>query len=245
MRNVKLLIQYDGTNFAGWQKQKNGLGVQEVIESALSKICNHKVRVISAGRTDAGVHARGQVANFLTSNRRLSLLEMKRGVNSLLPPEIRVTSVSEVSKDFHARFDARFKIYRYFIYSGGVVSPFRYRYVWHFPWELDYQIMKKECEYLIGRKDFRPFQARGSGVKGTVRRVIRAEIRREGNEIIFEIQADGFLYKMVRLIVGTLVEIGREKLHPGWIKYTLEGKKGYKSGPCAPPQGLFLWKVIY
>lgn len=245
MRNVKLLIQYDGTNFVGWQRQKNGVSIQEVLESTLERILNHKIKLISAGRTDAGVHARGQVANFFTSNEKLSPQDIKRALNALLPPEIRIAGAKEVDVDFHARFDVKSKIYRYFIYSGEVLSPFQHRYVWHCPYGLNYKIMKNECRYLIGKKDFKSFQASGSNVNCTIRKVIRADLKKKGYNFIFEIQATGFLYKMVRLIVGTLVEIGRGKLHSDWIKYTLEGKKGYKSGPCAPPQGLFLWKVIY
>lgn len=245
MRNIRLNIQYDGTNFVGWQKQKNGISVQEVIESAVSRILNQKIRLISAGRTDAGVHARQQVANFFTTNKKISLSEMKLGINSLLPPDIRIISIKQVDKKFHARFDAKFKTYRYFMYTGEVLSPFQYRYVWYIPRKLNYKIMENECKYLIGKKDFKCFQARGSSVKNTVRNVYKASLTTRGNYMIFEIQADGFLYKMVRLIVGTLVEVGRGKFSPGWVKYLLKGNQGYKPGPTAPPQGLFLWKVVY
>ncbi|HDL10142.1 MAG TPA: tRNA pseudouridine(38-40) synthase TruA [Candidatus Omnitrophica bacterium] len=245
MRNIRLNIQYDGTNFVGWQRQKDGISVQEVIESAVSRILNQEIRLISAGRTDAGVHARQQVANFFTTNNKISLSEVKSGINSLLPPDIRITSVKQVDKKFHARFDVKFKIYRYFIYNGKVLSPFQYRYIWHIPRKLNFKIMENECKYLIGKKDFKCFQARGSSVKNTVRNVYKARLITRGNYIIFEIGADGFLYKMVRLIVGTLVEIGRGKFSPGWIKYLLKANKDYKPGPVAPPQGLFLWKVVY
>ncbi len=245
MRNIRLNIQYDGTNFVGWQRQKNGISVQEVIESAVSKILNQEIKLISAGRTDAGVHARQQVANFFTSNNKISPSELKSGVNSLLPPDIRITSVKQVDKEFHARFDVKYKIYRYFIYNGEVLSPFQYRYIWHIPQKLNYKIMENECKYLIGKKDFKYFQARGSSVKNTVRNIYKARLIAKRKYITFEIQADGFLYKMVRLIVGTLVEVGRGKYSPGWIKYLLKGNKGYRPGPTAPPQGLFLWRVVY
>jgi len=142
MRNIRLNIQYDGTNFVGWQRQKDGISVQEVIESAVSRILNQEIRLISAGRTDAGVHARQQVANFFTTNNKISLSEVKSGINSLLPPDIRITSVKQVDKKFHARFDVKFKIYRYFIYNGKVLSPFQYRYIWHIPRKLNFNYGK-------------------------------------------------------------------------------------------------------
>ena len=243
MRNIKLILAYDGSSYVGWQRQKNGLSIQEKMEEILKKILNENVRLISAGRTDAGVHAQAQVVNFKTSS-SLPPLRIKLALNSLLPLDIRVRFAQEVDKKFHARYCAQSKIYRYYIYSGDVISPFKFKYVWHLPLVLNFQVMSEEIKFLQGRHNFSSFQAKGSSVCNPLRNVYRVDLRKKGLLYQFEIEANGFLYKMVRIIVGTLVEVGRGKFPSGRIQALLKGKN-VKPGPAAPAQGLFLWKVIY
>ncbi len=243
MRNIKIVLEYDGTNFCGWQKQKNGIGIQEIAERSLGKILNKKITLIGSGRTDSGVHARGQVASCRIDS-SIKTPEIKKALNSYLPPEIRVKTVADVGVDFHARFSSKSKIYKYFIYNGAVVSPFISKYVWHFPCEIDYSVVKNEIKFLKGYHNFSCFQAKGTKIKDTFRRVYGVDFKKKGLLYEFKIEADGFLYKMVRLIVGTLIEVGRGKFEPGRIKALLKGGK-IKRGSVAPGKGLFLWEVIY
>jgi len=244
MRNIKLILEYDGTGFIGWQKQKRGISIQGEVERVLEKILNHKINLISSGRTDAGVHAKGQVANFKTPN-PIPSLKLKKALNSLLPQDIRINKVEDARPDFNARFCVKKKIYRYYIYSGEYVSPFISKYVWHLPHKLDYPVMLKEIRHLLGRHDFVRFQAKGSAVKDTNRRIYRVALKKKGCLYEFTIEGDGFLYKMVRLILGTLVEVGKGKFEKGRIALLLRGINSVKRGPAAPPEGLFLWKAIY
>lgn len=244
MRNIKLLLEYDGTSYSGWQRQKHGSSIQGKIEQILSQILNKSIKLISAGRTDAGVHAKEQVANFKI-NSTLPVEKIKIALNSLLPLDIRVKHASLVDLDFHARYCAKRKIYRYYIYTGYVVSPFMHRYVWHLPLMLDFDRMNEETKFLKGKHDFSCFKVKKSSVKDCVREIFRADLKKKGRLFQFEIEADGYLYKMVRKIVGTLVNVGRGKLAPGIILSLLEERNGLKPGPTAPAKGLFLWKVIY
>lgn len=244
MRNIKLVLEYNGSRYAGWQSQKNRLSIQDKIEECLRNIINEDVRLISAGRTDAGVHAKAQVANFKTSS-ALAPLKMKKALNALLPSDIRIRNIQEVNLDFHARYSAKRKIYRYYIYSGEVLSPFLSEYVWHLPLKLNFEVMAKEARFLEGRHNFSSFQAKGSGATDAVREVYRAEMKKRGFLYQFEIEANGFLYKMVRMIMGVLVEAGRGKFAPGIIPSLLRRRCKLKTIPTAPAGGLFLWRVIY
>jgi tRNA pseudouridine38-40 synthase len=189
------------------------------------------------------VHARAQVANFKI-DKLLTPAEIKKALNSILPKDIRVRSAERVSLNFHARYSVKSKIYRYNIFTGEYISPFKVRYFWHLPLDLDYPKIDRELNQLIGRHDFKNFQAQGSTVKSTQRTVLKAFSKRKGNYCSIFIEADGFLYKMVRLIVGTLVDVGRDRFKSGRIKSLLDGDK-VKRGSTAPAEGLFLWQVKY
>jgi tRNA pseudouridine38-40 synthase len=252
LRNVKLTIQYEGTNYAGWQVQDNALTVQEEIEKALATILQEKVRVAGAGRTDAGVHALGQVAAFKTSG-AISLDRLQRALNGILPPEIRVVEASEVGNAFVPRF-AREKTYRYAIACGQCLSPFQKRYAWHVTAPLDFGAMQEGASLLVGEHDFTSFAAAGGGEKSHVRRILRIDFGEggivstcDGDEDIyhFDITANGFLYKMVRNIIGTLVEIGRGKMSANEMPRIISAKDRAQAGPTAPAHGLCLVSVRY
>ncbi|MDP8217041.1 MAG: tRNA pseudouridine(38-40) synthase TruA [Candidatus Kaelpia imicola] len=236
-------MEYDGGCFSGWQRQREKTTVQGEIESGLSKILSQPVNLISSGRTDAGVHAKYQVANFKTE-KRVQPEDIKRALNSLLPSDIRIKFAQRVGLDFHARYSVKNKIYRYNIFTGEYISPFKVRYFWHLPLGLDFYKMSEEIGYILGKHDFINFQAKGSSVKDTKRTVSKAFLKKDGSYCSIFIEADGFLYKMVRFIVGTLVEVGRGRFEPGRVKVLLGGKR-LKRGPVAPAEGLFLWKVKY
>ncbi|HTZ11812.1 MAG TPA: tRNA pseudouridine(38-40) synthase TruA [Candidatus Margulisiibacteriota bacterium] len=246
MSNLKLEIEYDGTDYCGWQAQRSVRfkSIQEVIEKALQKILREKVKLIASGRTDAGVHALGQVANFKTSA-RIKPDKLMRGLNALLPDDIRVCRVQEVGPDFHSRFQARSKVYRYTILNRKAPSAFSRNTVYFYPYPLDIKLMQKEARALVGRHNFKSFQTSGSKERASVRTIKRLKISKEGERIIFEIEADGFLYNMVRNIVGTLIETGRGRLSKGSLKKILSALDRRLAGPTAAAKGLCLLKVKY
>lgn len=244
MRNIKLTIAYDGTNYCGWQSQKNGVAIQDVIEKALKHVVGEKVGLIGSGRTDSGVHALGQVANFKTGS-KLAVDKIKKGLNSNLPEDIAVTSAREVGPDFHARFYVRSKTYRYTLTSKETPLLFNRNYVVGIPYKLDSDLMKKEAEKLVGRHDFSAFQGAKSKRSDSIRSVKRIDIAKKGRFIYIEIEADGFLYNMARNIVGTLIEIGRGYFKPGSVRRILESKNRKNAGPTAPAKGLCLMKVTH
>lgn len=244
MRTIKLTLAYDGTGFAGFQVQPNACTVQGEIESALDTISGEKVKVIGAGRTDAGVHARGQVVSFQTTS-SIPADRLPAALNSLLPDAIVVWRAEEVTADFHARYGAREKIYRYLIHQGRVPSPFMKNYSWRLSSELNIPAMQQAAAKLVGRHDFSAFCAAGSAAKSKIRTVWRLVVGAEQDLVVVEAAADGFLYKMVRSIVGTLVEVGRGALTPGEVQDILLTGDRSRVGPTAPPQGLILWQVSY
>lgn len=244
-RNLKLLIEYDGTGYHGWQRQKNAPTIQETLEKALARLTGEAVRVIGSGRTDAGVHALAQVANFFTAS-PLPLPAFLHGLNSLLPPDIAILEVSEAPRDFHARKSALAKKYQYRILNRPIRSPLHLRYSWWIPPPLDLEAMQEAAAALPGEHDFRAFQATGSSVKNPVRRVLAAAWdRAEGGLLTFTITANGFLRGMVRSLVGTMVEVGKGRRTPWSLKDLLETGDRHRGGPTAPPQGLFLVEVLY
>ena len=252
MRNIKLIIEYDGTNYSGWQIQKNHPStklkagkrtIQGVLEEALAKILQDKVKVIASGRTDAGVHAKNQVANFKTKS-RLSLRDLKNALNANLPDDIVIKKVEKVPLEFHSRFSAKSKIYRYQI-SRGFVSCFERFYFTRVRYKLDVDLMRREAKVLIGRHNFKSFQGSGRKAKNTIRTIKDIKIKEKGRYIFIDIEADGFLYNMVRNIVGTLIEIGRGRFLEGSMKRILEAEDRRKVGPTAEAKGLFLMKVKY
>lgn len=245
MRNIKLLIEYDGTNYVGWQVQARGQTIQGVIEEKLSRLTGEKIDLIGSGRTDAGVHALGQVASFKTKS-RMEARTIQKALNSLLPPDIVIQKAEEAGEDFHARKNPKGKVYEYRILNRETRSAFHRGYVWHIPQPLNLTLMKKAARTLIGERDFSCFRSVGTATKSTVRKIFRAEWKRtpEGF-LLFEIEGNGFLKQMVRAIVGTLVDVGKGKVSVEGFREVLESKDRSKAGPTAPARGLFLKRVHY
>ena len=244
-RNIRLTLEYDGTRYHGWQRQKNALSIQAVIETALARITGEAVCLTGSGRTDAGVHALGQVANFITGStvpRRAFL----HGLNSLLPMDIAVLQAEEVPLGFHARYAALAKTYEYRILNRPVRSPLNQTRAWWISPALDAAAMQEASQALPGEHDFLAFRAAGSRPGPAVRRVREAVWRcLPGGWLYFTITANGFLRGMVRSLVGTMVAIGRGKYPPGYLGEALEKRDRRLAGPTAPPQGLFLMEVEY
>jgi len=253
-RWFKMTVAYDGTNYCGWQVQPNGVSIQSTIEHAIAQICHQQIRVTGSGRTDAGVHAIAQVASFSLQSWRASANDLCRALNSKLPSDIAISEVLDAPEDFHAIRDAIGKRYRYQIQIGGVRDAFEYKYRWQVQGPIDVEAMRQATTYLLGKHDFASFQAAGADRKTTVREVRdlviidqegRAGAPSQSRYIAFEIEADGFLYNMVRNIVGTLIEVGRRKQPPSWVKHVLEMADRTQAGPTAPPNGLFMVRVDY
>jgi len=245
MRNIKLIIEYDGSNYQGWQVQPKGMTVQAMIEENLAVITGESVHLIGSGRTDAGVHAFGQVANFKTKS-HLDVHSIQKALNSLLPRDIVIHKVEEVGEGFHARKQSRSKVYEYRILNRDLRSAFCHGYAWHIPQKLDLKEMKKATQILTGEHDFSSFRSVGSPTRSAVRRVMRAEWKRGREGLIrFEIEANGFLKQMVRALVGTLVEVGRGKIDSEQFQKILDSKDRRRAGPTAPAHGLFLKEVRY
>ena len=244
MRNLKLTLAYDGAEFHGWQIQPNLATVQGVLQEALAKLFNHEVKVTGSGRTDAGVHAHGQVANVETV-RSMDTDAVLRGSNALLPPQIRVWQVEEVAPEFHARHSAKSKTYEYHVWRQYVVSPFHCRYVYRFPYAMDAAAVDEASRCFVGTHDFTSFSAASAEVENRVRTVFETEWNRDGDEWIFRIRGSGFLQYMVRTIVGTLLYVGRAKLTARDIPRIFEARDRRLAGPCVPPGGLHLLQVDY
>ena len=244
MSTFKITLAYDGTDFVGWQRQADGVSIQGVLENALAEIEKAPVAAIGAGRTDAGVHARGQVASF-TLARDIDAATLQRALNAKLPDTVRVVDARPAPSDFHARFDARSKTYQYRVANGAVLSPFERCYAWHVPESLDTEAMGAAAARLVGRHDFAAFQSAGSDVHTTVRTVIAARVAREGDLLLFEICADGFLRHMVRAIAGTIIDVGRGRRGPECIDAIVASRDRSEAGRGAPPKGLFLIAVEY
>lgn len=244
MRNVKLTIAYDGSNYSGWQRQKQYKTVQEQIENKLSLISGEKIVIHGAGRTDARVHAWGQVASFKTG-RQMEPLAWQRALNSMLPEDIVIIAAEEVAGDFHARYSAKNKHYRYRILFSPYPWPFERNYAWHIFYKLNLDAMQKAAALLVGKHDFSSFQATGSHVQSSVRQIEKLAFNFKGEILEMDFVADGFLRHMVRNIVGTLVEVGRGKLVPADLSGILEARDRSQAGPTAPPQGLYLISVSY
>lgn len=245
MRNLKLTIEYDGTNYCGWQRQKNGLSIQGILEEKLGHITQEQVKIIGSGRTDAGVHAIGQVAHVHLES-RLPVTNILKGINSLLPLDISVRKIEEVEAHFHARYDAKSKVYLYRICNQPTRSPLEQRFAWSVFPPLNVEAMRASISYIKGTHDFTSFSAADAGVRDRKRTVIEMGITVPRPGLIeIEIEADGFLRHMVRTIVGTMVEVGRGKLKPYNIRDILMAKDRAAAGPTAPPHGLFLKEVKY
>jgi tRNA pseudouridine38-40 synthase len=244
----KLTIAYDGTRYEGWQVQKTGLGVQQKVEEALAKLFASSPRVHSSSRTDTGVHALGMVAHFDVPRAevKMPLRKLALALNAWLPEDIRVLSAVRAPKNFHARFDATGKQYRYFVWNHLAMNPLIRQTAWHVPRPLDLKAMRAAAPLFVGRHDFQSFAANpGYTKKSTVRTLTRCAIRKGGPLLTFTIEGDGFLYKMCRGIVGTLVQVGLGKFPADEIKRMLAKRDRRAAGMTAPAHGLALWKVFY
>jgi tRNA pseudouridine38-40 synthase len=251
MRCFKLIIAYDGTDFHGWQIQANKPTVQGELVDVLQRLTQERIVLHGAGRTDAGVHALGQVGSFRTQS-PLSALEFQRALNALLPPAIRIAGAEEVGPDFNARWSAVRKTYRYRLYRGRVVPPFLYRYVLHYPFPLDEDRMRDAAQRFVGVHDFASFAASTGSEdddkeRSTEREIFSAELARsaDNEELVFTVEGRSFLRYMVRKMVGTLLEIGRGRLAPEDIDRLYQLKDRSKSGPTVPPQGLVMVEVLH
>jgi len=244
-RNIKLVLEYDGTDLSGWQRQANGPTVQQHLEEALAAMCGAPVRVTGASRTDAGVHALGQVANFRTG-RDIPLHGFRRGLNSSLPPSIAVVGAAEVPLEFHARFSARGKHYRYAVLARQDPSPLAARTSWHRPRPLDLEAMQRAAASIVGERDFSAFRAAGCTAATAVREVTEVSVHRaERDLILFDVRGNAFLRNMVRILVGTLVEVGQGQIDPANLPEILESRERTRAGQTAPAQGLCLVEVYY
>ncbi|MDO4866446.1 MAG: tRNA pseudouridine(38-40) synthase TruA [Clostridia bacterium] len=244
MRRIHLTIEYDGTNYAGWQRQSNALAVQQVIEEALSHLTGERVVLHGASRTDAGVHALGQSAHFDTES-RIPGEKFSYAVNTMLPPDIRVSGSEDADPGFHARFSTVGKRYRYLFYDAhhaGALNRFTHA---HSIYPLNDMLMQAEANALIGTHDFAAFAASGSVVQDTVRTIWRADVTRQGHDVMLIVEGSGFLYNMVRIIAGTLRDIGSGKLEPGALKRAIETGDRLDLGVTAPAHGLTLMEVFY
>ena len=244
MRNIQLTLAYDGADFHGWQRQHGLRTVQEVLEDALEQLTGARTSTTAASRTDAGVHALGQSVHFLTVFRHSSET-IVRALNALLPEEVRVLDARERPQAFHATLDARSKRYRYAIDNGQIASPFQVRSSWHVRRPLDVATMAAAGAALLGRHDFHSFETDWPNRTSSVRTLFDLRVERTGAAVTIEVEADGFLYNMVRSIAGTLVWVGCGKRPAEWVAEVLAAENRTEAGPTAPPQGLFLVVVRY
>ena len=244
MRNIKLLISYDGTAYHGFQIQKNAVTIQEMLETALRSLTGEETAVTGCSRTDAGVHAVNYVCNF-RSNTGIPCDKLPYALNTRLPEDISCMAAEEADEDFHARFSAKSKIYVYKIYNAPLRNALRYKYSWHYPYKIDVNLMKQACGYLLGEHDFTAFMASGGQQKTTVKTIYSLEVSDSGHDIEIKIHANSYLYNMVRIIAGTLVYIGNGKIEPNELEDIIKSGDRTRAGITAPPQGLFLYKGCY
>jgi tRNA pseudouridine38-40 synthase len=243
----KLFTAYDGTHYSGWQVQQNSTSIQMLIQNALSTALRKPTGVTGSGRTDSGVHALEQCAHF-TFDGMLDLYKLRHSLNGLLPLDIRINSIEKASQDFHARYSAKSKIYRYHIHVAKVINPFKRLYSLHIPYPIDLDLLKKASILFLGEHDFTSFSNeahQGSAARGAVRILNRLDLLHEDDEVILEFEANGFLYKMVRNIIGTLLNVAKGKLDLDVIPEIFAAKDRRKAPATAPAHGLFLVKVLY
>lgn len=244
MRNIKLILEYDGTNYGGWQRQNDNITIQSELEEAILKITKENIKTTGCSRTDSGVHSKHYVVNFNT-NSKVPAEKFTKALNTKLPDDIRVLQSSEEDINFHSRYNCIGKTYCYTLLNKEIASALLRNYTWHIDKDLNVEDMIKASKYLIGKNDFSSFKNTGSSVTTTVRTISDITIKREESLIKIYISADGFLYNMARIIVGTLVEVGLGRFKPSDIKKILDEKDRRKAGKSAPPQGLCLENVFY
>ncbi len=244
MRTLKLTLQYDGTDYVGWQRQPNGVSIQELVERAIEPIEGRPVTIVGAGRTDAGVHALGQVASVQLQS-AIDAATLMRALNATLPEDVRVASAEEAAPDFNARFSAIGKVYAYRIWRGAFLPPFERRYVWHVPPPLDVERMREAARPLTGSHDFSAFRAAGSDAATSERTIRDLRVDAEDERMTLTIAGDGFLRYMVRAITGTLVEVGQGRRPVESVAAALASRDRAQAGPTAPAKGLVLLKVDY
>lgn len=244
MKNIKLTIEYEGTNYSGWQRQNNVRTVQGEIEKAIEKTIKEKVKLIGSGRTDKKVHALGQVANFKTHS-KMPGERYKHALKEYLPDDISIVDSKEVNLDFHSRFHASRKIYKYIVYNGKLPSALYKRFSGFCHYDLDISAMEEASKYFIGTHDFASFKSTESVVHTTVRTIYNIEIIKNKDIIEITIEGKSFLHNMVRIIVGTLLYVGRGKILKEEIPIIMSARNREKAGPTAPPEGLYLKEVLY
>jgi tRNA pseudouridine38-40 synthase len=244
MRNIKLTLEFDGTAYAGWQRQINGVAIEQVVREAISKLTGEKPDLIGCSRTDAGVHAKKYVCNFKTSS-TIPADRFKFALNSILQEDIVVLESSQVDESFHSRFGAKSKKYTYTICNREVRPAIGRDYVYYFRKSLDVEKMAKASACLIGKHDFSSFKSANSSVKTNVRTIYDISVSKDGDNIVISVTGDGFLYNMVRIIAGTLIEVGMGEKYPEEVKDILEAKDRNRAGRTAPPSGLCLEEVFY
>jgi tRNA pseudouridine38-40 synthase len=252
MRNLKLILAYDGSEFSGWQVQPDAATIQGTLASAIGRVTGEKVLPQGSGRTDAGVHALAQVATFVTES-SIPAGNLVKALNDILPPSVRVLEATEATPEFHARKSARAKTYRYRIYRGAICPPFLARYVWHYPYPLDQDAMRQAASLVIGEHDFTSFAAvdsehgREDETISNVRRIFASTWERAGDEeeLLYIVRGSGFLHHMVRNLVGTFVLVGKNTLKPADMAMILEARNRSAAGATAPASGLYLVSVDY
>ena len=244
MRNIKLVIEYDGKGFNGWQKQPTKLNIQGEIERAIGEITGEEIDLIASGRTDAGVHSLGQTANFKTES-NIPIEKFAIAINSKLKRSIVIKSAEEVDERFHSRYSVKSKRYRYTINNSEMGSAIYRDMEYHFPMKLDIEAMKKAAKALEGEHDFKAFKASGTSSKSSVRTIYKAEVVKNEDRIYIELTGNGFLYNMVRIIAGTLVDVGIGKIKPEEIPEIIEAKERTRAGKTLPAHGLCLMEVMY
>ena len=245
MRNIKLIIEYDGKSFNGWQKQPNKINILGEIEKAIGELTGEEVELIASGRTDAGVHSLGQTANFKTENETIPTEKFPIAINSKLKKSIVIKSAEEVEDRFHSRYSVKSKRYRYVINNSDMGTAIYRDLEYHFPIKLDVDKMNKAAKYFEGEHDFAGFKASGTSSKSSVRKIYKAEVYKDGDRINIELTGNGFLYNMVRIISGTLLDVGMDKIKVEDVPEIIESKDRKKAGRTLPAHGLYLVEVSY
>lgn len=245
MRNIRMILQYEGTRYQGWQRQESSENtIQGKLEKLLSQMCGEKIELHGSGRTDAGVHAKGQVANFHT-NCQMPIAEMLQYINTYLPQDIAVIDIAQVPERFHSRLNAKGKCYQYQVLNTNIPDVFLRRYALEFPQPLDLEAMRNAAAHFIGEHDFKAFTSTKKGKKSTVRRIDSIQIEQTGSLITFTFRGNGFLYHMVRILMGTLLEVGEGTRSPDSIPTLIHSRTRENSGPLTPAKALTLMEVYY